>query len=409
MGLTPTESSVSIPQPVINWLFGVIQPIYHDKRTTFHDSVEVLNHFKNLRPRTRVYTDSSGISELLLCIYGKPLASSSVPLLIWVPKSYPLEHPLVYIDLEALQDTKVSPGKHVDPNGSISIPLFDKWDSKTCNLLQAVDECIKICRYDHVVDPITPVEMPPLTLPPKLPPHEAAVAPKPPLPKKPDLPSPSFMPTPGRHSVRPSIPAKSTLIKHTGVPPLPKKPPTAPVFDLLDSTITSDAATTHKAIMTDLQRALNQMSEADTIYVRDNLRSRKLSIESALGQFDGMYESESKALKNVIESIVLTKKSLQQEIETVERQFEKIDFYEKENGEVLDSSMLASADSVATNQLYNLVAKDYALSDTMHMLARLLACDTITLDIFIKKTRHLGREQFFTRIHIQKVVESMQH
>lgn len=361
-----------------------------------------------MRPRTRVYTDSNGISELLLCIYGKPEVSSPVPLLIWIPKTYPLEHPLVYIDLESLRDAKVSPGKHVDPSGLISLSLFERWNPQTCNLLQVVEECIKICRYDHVLNLIKQNEGTSLALPPKVPPIGAPGDIKPPLPEKPVIP---HLPSSVR-SDEGTIANKLQQLdinetKHVAGPPLlPKKPPPPPVFDLLDSTIVSNADSTHTAILNDLQHALNQMSKMDATYIQNNLQSRRLSIESARQQFDSMYENEVKALKDVKESIELTKKSLQAEISALEKQFEAIQAYEKESKE-LDPFALASGDCAATNQLYKLVAKDYALSDTMHMLARLLTRDTIALDIFVKKTRQLGRDQFFTRMHIQKVIESL--
>ncbi|KAH9198266.1 suppressor protein STP22 of temperature-sensitive alpha-factor receptor and arginine permease, partial [Zygosaccharomyces rouxii] len=380
--------------------------IYHDKKTTFHDSVVVLSYYKQLRPRTRVYTDSNGISELLLCIYGKPEIGSPVPLLIWIPKSYPLEHPIVYIDLESLKDAKVSPGEHVDPNGLITLPIFGKWNADTCNLLHVVQECIKICRYDHVIDPVAPGDSNTyLTLPPKLPPNPVEEIPKPPLPKK-----TGFLHSTSNDNILPSnIPSKATPEPRLAeVPPvLPKKPQPAHSLDLLDSVATENADNTHKAVLGDLQHALNQMSEADLAYINENLQNRKLSIASAQRQFESMYRYETDSLKNIRESIELTKASLQGEISLIKRHFDKIELYEKENGEEIDPSSLVTAQNPALNQLYESVARDYALSDTMHVLARLLNRDAVNLDVFVKKTRQLGREQFFTRMHIQNIIERL--
>ena len=81
--------------------------------------------------------------------------------------------------------------------------------------------------------------------------------------------------------------------------------------------------------------------------------------------------------------------------------------YERESGEEIDPSSLVVTQNLALDQLYEVVAKDYALSDTMHVLARLLNRDAVNLDVFVKKTRQLGREQFFTRMHIQKIAENL--
>lgn len=368
----------------------------------------ILNYYRQLRPRTRVYTDSNGISELLLCIYGKPEIESPVSLLIWIPRSYPLEHPIVYVDLESLKDSKISPGKHVDPNGMMTLPIFEKWDADTCNLLHVVQECVKICRYDHVVDPITFDDQGTyLTLPLKLPSNPDEEIPKPPLPKKTSLQnSPSNF-----FGVPSNIPVKAPIevLPAEAPPVLPKKPLVVPSLDLLDSVANENADHTHKAVLGDLQHALNEMSEEDITYINEHLQKRKLAIASAYQQFESMYKYEADALKNIQESIELTKASLQGEITLIQKHFNKIELYEKENGEEIDPSSLVTTQNDALDQLYELVARDYALSDTMHVLARLLNRDTVNLDVFVKKTRQLGRDQFFTRMHIQKIAESLKH
>lgn len=301
-----------------------------------------------------------------------------------------------------LKDVKVSPGKHVDPNGLITLPIFKQWNSDTCNLLHVVQECIKICRYDHVVDPVTSNNQDTyLGLPPKLPHSSIEEIHKPPLPKK-----TSFQHLPSvDHIVPPNFPPKSELEheRTIGPPALPKKPPVTPSMDLLDFSATENTDTTHRAVLGDLKYALNQMSESDMSYINENLQNRKLSIASAQRQFESMYNYEAESLKNIKKSIELTKVSLQGEIDLIRKHFEKIESYERDNGEDIDPSSLVTTENPATNQLYELVARDYALSDTMHALARLLNRDAVNLDVFVKKTRQLGREQFFTRMHIQKV------
>nr|2F66_A Chain A, Suppressor protein STP22 of temperature-sensitive alpha-factor receptor and arginine permease [Saccharomyces cerevisiae]2F66_D Chain D, Suppressor protein STP22 of temperature-sensitive alpha-factor receptor and arginine permease [Saccharomyces cerevisiae]2F6M_A Chain A, Suppressor protein STP22 of temperature-sensitive alpha-factor receptor and arginine permease [Saccharomyces cerevisiae]2F6M_C Chain C, Suppressor protein STP22 of temperature-sensitive alpha-factor receptor and argi len=59
------------------------------------------------------------------------------------------------------------------------------------------------------------------------------------------------------------------------------------------------------------------------------------------------------------------------------------------------------------NQLYNLVAQDYALTDTIEALSRMLHRGTIPLDTFVKQGRELARQQFLVRWHIQRITSPL--
>lgn len=89
------NGKISVPEAVVNWLFKVIQPIYNDGRTTFHDSLALLDKFHSLRPRTRVFTHSDGTPQLLLSIYGTISTGEdgssphSIPVIMWVAQYVP--------------------------------------------------------------------------------------------------------------------------------------------------------------------------------------------------------------------------------------------------------------------------------------------------------------------------------
>ncbi|CAI7055299.1 ASB_collapsed_G0005730.mRNA.1.CDS.1 [Saccharomyces cerevisiae] len=108
------NGKISVPEAVVNWLFKVIQPIYNDGRTTFHDSLALLDNFHSLRPRTRVFTHSDGTPQLLLSIYGtvgtggNGSSPNSIPVIMWVPSMYPVKPPFISIDLENFDMNTIS-------------------------------------------------------------------------------------------------------------------------------------------------------------------------------------------------------------------------------------------------------------------------------------------------------------
>ncbi|KAK6513335.1 hypothetical protein TWF281_004966 [Arthrobotrys megalospora] len=61
------------------------------------------------------------------------------------------------------------------------------------------------------------------------------------------------------------------------------------------------------------------------------------------------------------------------------------------------------APTVVHNQLYELVTDDMAIEDTIYVLGKALDKERITLDVFLKHTRALAREQFTKRALVKKI------
>ncbi|KAI7901444.1 Vps23 core domain-containing protein [Cokeromyces recurvatus] len=62
--------------------------------------------------------------------------------------------------------------------------------------------------------------------------------------------------------------------------------------------------------------------------------------------------------------------------------------------------------TVVANQLFELVADDNAISDTVYFLAKALNSERIDLATFMKYTRMLSREQFMKRALIKKITQT---
>ncbi|KAK9239830.1 UEV domain-containing protein [Lipomyces kononenkoae] len=64
---------------------------------------------------------------------------------------------------------------------------------------------------------------------------------------------------------------------------------------------------------------------------------------------------------------------------------------------------IVCAESVVFNQLYELTADDLAIEDAIYVLGKALDRERISLDIFLKHTRTLAREQFMKRALVRKI------
>lgn len=71
-------------------------------------------------------------------------------------------------------------------------------------------------------------------------------------------------------------------------------------------------------------------------------------------------------------------------------------------GEVGVDEVVCSV-SIVHNQLVDLVAEDNAIEDTIYHLARALDSERIDLNVFLKQTRLLAREQYQKRVLIEKI------
>ncbi|KAK0536433.1 Suppressor protein stp22 of temperature-sensitive alpha-factor receptor and arginine permease [Tilletia horrida] len=132
---------------VQRWLRQVLAgPYAANADRVFADVDRVLLAFSSLSPRTEVYTHDDGRSQLLLELAGTvPIdykrATYHIPVSFWIPHGYPREAPIVYVT--PTQTMLVRKGKHVDPNGRVSVAYLDTWARKpeACNLLDLVHAC----------------------------------------------------------------------------------------------------------------------------------------------------------------------------------------------------------------------------------------------------------------------------
>jgi len=63
--------------------------------------------------------------------------------------------------------------------------------------------------------------------------------------------------------------------------------------------------------------------------------------------------------------------------------------------------------TVVGGQLYELACEERAVGDAMFVLGRALERERIGVDVFLKQTRSLAREQFLKKALIKKIAKGM--
>ncbi|SCU98841.1 LADA_0H15698g1_1 [Lachancea dasiensis] len=413
--------SLSIPPPVIDWLFKVTQP-YYDGRATFRDVLYTLSEYRNLRPRTKTYTDSQGKSALLLCLYGVIESGQiAVPVLIWIPLEYPILAPYVYLDLDSLRDYKIKPNGVADSNGLFSLSAIHNWDAQVSNLRDLVQELTSVILEDTPVMSSTgaALENPPLperiSLAPSFSPNINSFAedmtratlhgqerpPAPELPPKPFSKTPSatsFLRTPSEAPTGAIHPASS----------LKDAPETLESqisqLSLMDIDAGDQQNLSHTKALTALHEAVALLAEQDHRTVQDTLRSRMLAVQNAKIQFRNICDHEMTMVGQ--KETILSKRheALVNGLDHIKAQLNKAQLYVQDHGPECDLQSILVPETPGIQQLRELVAQDHAISDTITALSRMLGQDIISIDSFMRNVRALGRDQFMIRLHINKIM-----
>ncbi|EJT41349.1 STP22-like protein [Saccharomyces kudriavzevii IFO 1802] len=381
------NGKISVPEGVVNWLFKVIQPIYEDGRRTFHDSLALLDRFHCLRPRTRVFTHPDGTPQLLLSLYGtigsggNASSPNCVPVIMWVPNLYPVKPPFISIDLENFDMNTISSSlpiqAYIDSNGWVALPILGRWDPATMNLTMIVQE------FTSLLSEPSQDRVP--SLPPKPNVQPSLERTTPPLPPKPNSPH-----------VQPPLP-----------PPPPPQPPSNTV-DLMDIDNTDSSSTNHHEMLHNLQLVVNELYREDVDYVADKILTRQTIMQDSIARFHEMIAIDRNHLQAVEQAIAQTMRSLNAQIDVLTAERANVQQFSSASpldGE--DMSSIAVAQTEGLNQLYKLVAKDYALTDTIECLSRMLHRGTVPLDTFVKQGRELARQQFLVRWHIQRITSPL--
>ncbi|KAG0656958.1 hypothetical protein C6P45_002543 [Maudiozyma exigua] len=373
------NSKTDIPESVVKWLFQVIQPIYkHDPRATFHDTMVTLTQFGELRPRTRVYTDHTGQSKLLLMLYGQ--LRNGLPVIFWIPDNYPATNPLVFIDITC--GVSLQRNEMVLDDGQLQLDHFQEWNPQTSNIAQIV-QCIEGIDSNLIIIPQVKPE-PVLSTPPPLPPKptervETESRHGSPIPQR--APQPGPRPGPRTDVVPPPI---------TNLTPVIPKDNVTQTVDLMDS-LTLDRNTQHEELIQSLQQILNEMTQNSQLAIEQESTNYAIKYNDVINKFNENLQYQLQTIKYVNENITSQKQILAQKMEELDK------FQQNKLSRITPPRDPSEVIATDNDHLYKMVSLDYALTDCIQLCYHLLNKGTVTVDQFIKETRRLGTLQFQTR------------
>ncbi|CDK24638.1 unnamed protein product [Kuraishia capsulata CBS 1993] len=394
-----------LPPELLKWLYRVLQPEYQNAMLVYQDVSLVLMVFSALKPRTRVYDDEYGRSRLLLNLYGSMAytqngAPFSAPIEVWFPQEYPREPPVVYVVPNS--QTLLNPNNWMDQNGRIYHPLLSSWSatfgSQTSNegiqpnqnrllvLFNTIQECFDRQSPVYARPASLATSPPPPPLPhPKPVKATPTVKSPPPLPTKTvrspvQSPSPVLFATP----VRPATP-QAQPVQQTLPPPVPANPVRAQVSRDLPAKLQQI-----------LENDVRPFFAGDIISVLDSVQQKLYDLQNrrdALKNVAGAYEDKAKQNESIVQK---AEDELQKTIEKANSAPEP------------DIDRVFAAETVVYNQLYDLVATNESISDTLYVLERAHDDGSVPFNAYMKHARGLAREQFMVKALMNKIADVCQ-
>ncbi|CAO3661339.1 unnamed protein product [Rhizopus stolonifer] len=343
-----------------------------------------------------IYTSNCGNTQLLLCIHGTvPITYLSIPYNIpvafWIPREYPSVSPIPYV--KPTTNMLIREGIHVDKSGLCYHQYISSWsNNQTHHLL----ELVAILQQVFAREP--PVYTKPNT----------------------NMNSPQFQESLLNSQSSPTLPRRPTSNQKPPSPWLSENT----IHHLkqglssmhISHPISKSASVplphvTSTPIRSNTTDGINMgKSRHDLLYKRlmDRLHSYSKSSETYLIQNRQLCEAEA-SIEHEYKILCDVKERLQFNqgvLETRSVEIEKITKQVNIMPDVQIDETLCGT-SVVGNQLFELVADENAISDTIYLLAKALNSERIDLSTFMKYTRMLSREQFMKRALIKKIAEQM--
>ncbi|CEP17523.1 hypothetical protein [Parasitella parasitica] len=389
-----------------SWLRTVLQH-YQDPDRTFRDVDAVLQTYLSLKPKMDTYTSNDGHTELLLCLHGTvPITYRSIPYNIpvafWIPKEYP----------------KASPIPFVKPTANMMIR--EDQAGQAIKLKHTFLELVAILQQVFAQEP--PVYTKPTSIvgSPQVQPDSLldkasnSQQQRQSMPSQPitngnsaiSHPSPDMLKWMGESTALynmnqglASMDLNNNLTKSTSLPAIVSMP-----YPQLAQTPTSRPGNGNGNVIIDKSNThsnINGYSIQETLYrkVTDKLQQYNVSISGdmdrlllqnrQLNEGEISIDQEFRALNDIKERLKYNNLILESKSKEINLVIEKV------NGmpDVQVDEALCGT-TLVTNQLFELVADDNAISDTVYFLAKALNSERIDLAQFMKGTWNelLGRQ-----------------
>ncbi|XP_036391180.1 tumor susceptibility gene 101 protein-like isoform X1 [Megalops cyprinoides] len=368
---------------------------YKYRDLTVREIINVICHYKDLKPVMDAYVFNDGSSRDLMSLAGTVPVSYrgnvyNIPICLWLLDSYPYNPPICFV--KPTSTMMIKTGKHIDANGKIYLPYLHEWKHPQSDLYGLIQVMIVVFGEEP------PVFSRPTTQPPYQP--FQATGP----------PNSSYMP--GMPAVSP-YGSGHAASPGSGFPGYPGYPS--------GNAYPATAGSTHytpQTPVTTIGPSRDGTIGEDTIRaslvsaVSDKLRWRmKEEMDRAQAELDALKRTEEDLRKGHqrLEEMV---SRLDQEVAEVDKNIELLKRKDEELSVALEKMESQSENNdiddviVPTAPLYkqilNLYAEENAIEDTIFYLGEALRRGVIDLEVFLKHVRLLSRKQFQLRALMQK-------
>ncbi|GJJ72057.1 ESCRT-I complex subunit TSG101 [Entomortierella parvispora] len=377
---------------IAEWLQRALLTIGYQHRERMYADVEaVLQLFQNfLVPKAETYTHDNGRSQLLLSLIGTvPIvyqsATYNIPVAFWLPTSYPSVAPIVFVTPTALM--LVKPGKYVDVSGRCYHPYLAYWNNRSdSNLVGLISVMQGVFSQEPPVYAKSNVSSQ----------QQQQQQSSPTMGSYPS-PTTSLRPAPPILNYSPRSGANTSTTQPSGANPQLNRSSSssAAAFGPSAHPLTPQQAQLHTKLQTTLLEYKRASSrEMDTL----------VTVNKQLNDAENSTKAEIESLRDLHTKIQYNITTLTRCIEQLNAKIEQIQAWPEEP---VDEIICGS--SVVHNQLFELVAEEIAIEDTIYLLGKALSQDKVELNAYMKHLRNLSREQFMKKALIKKVKVQLGH
>ncbi|KAK6170263.1 hypothetical protein SNE40_018695 [Patella caerulea] len=419
---------------------------YKNPDVTKREVTNVLNQYRDLRPKSEPFVFNNGQQKELLNLEGTIPVSYrgnqyNIPVCIWVLDTHPYNPPMAYV--KPTNTMQIKPGKYVDNNGKVDLPFIREWRHPQADLISLVQILAMTFGEDcPVFSRVTPRGGPPPYSS-----NSGVGAAQPPYPTSgggmpvpgmagssggnPQYPYPSSTGYPSSGYPNPPYPSSGYPSQSYGGYPqsgggypsqnrsygatpqytsqYPYNPPYSSQSGYQGSATSSNDMRPGTGTVTEAHIKASLLSA-----VEDKLKRR-------LRETFAQAEAEMDVLKKTQTDLSRGKEKLEKMIKDLENEKDECEKNTKllsdktsevkealkklENDEPMDMDEAVVTTTPLYRQLLNSFAEEQAIEDTIYYLGEGLRKNVIDLEVFLKQIRQLSRRQFMLRALIQKCRE----
>jgi ESCRT-I complex subunit TSG101 len=340
---------------------------YSFKPRVKQDCLGLISNINSLVPQLGTLTQQNVTRNLLHLVGTIPMyykgQKYNIPMKIYIPEMYPYHPPTCYVAPTSSMIIKPR-HKYVDQNGLCYLPYLSKWNAKSSNLYELVNQLSAVFGSDPPV-------------------YERQTS------------------TPKHYQQQPVYqqqqqPAQSSWLQQSFMQYQPVQYQTPmyqqPVYQ--QQPYMQQPVVDYKVqLIQKIQQKLVGLSKESSGNV-----DKLIDVQSKLGQ---RYEALMQALKKLKED----KEQFEKGIEVLKKKDEEItQWLEQNQGEVDVDKVITTSDE-QSEQIFELIATDQTIEDMLYFLDKGLQKKVTSLDNYLEDIRELSTKQFMAKALLKKIAQ----